>query len=59
MVKMLQINYTRYANGIWRAYFDGLPRFYGEGNTKEEALQQLKEKLLLVLEAIGKIQRGE
>ena len=51
--------YRRYANGVWHAYFDKLDKFYGEGKTKMEALQDLKEKLDLVILTIGQIQRGE
>lgn len=56
---MLELHYRKFVTGKWRAYFNGLEKFYGEGNTKEEALAELYQKLQLVLAAIGKIQSGE
>lgn len=44
-------------SGKYKAYFDGTPNFYGAGDTKEDALKELKEKMQAVLNAIGNIQK--
>ena len=44
-------------NDTYRAYFDGTPNFYGEGNTREEAIKDLVDKTYAVLRAIGNIQK--
>ena len=47
------------ANGKYRAYFDRMPNFYGEGNTRQESIDDLIEKTYAVLRAIANIQHGE
>lgn len=49
---------TKTVDGIYRVYFDGISTFYGEGITQEAAVQDLVEKTLAVLKAIGTIQKG-
>ena len=45
-------------DGTYIAYFDGLPKFYGKGDTREAAIKDLTEKTRAVLTAIGSIQKG-
>ena len=52
----MRLMYTLYTNGKVRAYFDKMPALYGEGNTMQEALADLNEKLLAILQAIADIQ---
>lgn len=41
--------------GKYKVYFDGSPNFYGEGNTREEALRDFNEKITAVMEAYANI----
>lgn len=43
--------------GKVRAYFDVFPTFYGEGDTKSEALADLQQKFYALFEAISNIQK--
>jgi hypothetical protein len=43
------------STGLYRAYFDGTPNFYGEGKTQEEATRAFIEKMYAVLEAYSRI----
>lgn len=45
-------------NGTYQAYFDGTPKFYGIGATRQEAIQDLADKIYAVLKAVGYIQKG-
>jgi len=45
-------------DGIYKAYLDGIPTFYGAGTTKEAAIKDLGDKLQAVLKAIGYIQKS-
>lgn len=42
-------------DGLYRAYFEGTPDFYGEGVTQVEAIRNLSEKMYAVLEAYARI----
>lgn len=41
--------------GKYKVYFDGMPNFFGEGTTREEALRDFKEKINAVMEAYANI----
>lgn len=45
--------------GVYRAYFDGTPKFYGEGITREDAIRNLVQKMYLVLEAYVDIMKDK
>ena len=50
---------TKTVEGKYKAHFDGSPNFFGMGDTKEEALRDLRDKTYAVLEAYAKLVQDE
>lgn len=52
----MQLTYQYIAKtNTWRAYFNGIPNWYGEGTTRQEALSDLIEKQHALLKALAKV----
>ena len=38
-----------HTSGLYKAYFEGTPNFYGEGKTHSESIRELSEKMYSLL----------